>query len=124
MMRDAGLESGRQTTALIEPLTRIREEMIASVDQARSLLASVASEQRDSAENLLHYLALRRHDVRALQLRLAARGLSSLGRAESHVLATLDAVLDTLCASEGCTRPEVATAALTFERGQQLLQQH
>ena len=37
-----------------------------------------------SAANFAHYLALRRHDIRPLQLELAARGLSSLGRAESH----------------------------------------
>lgn len=43
--------------------------------------------------NLLHYLALRRHDLRALQSRLAAFGLSSLGRIESSVPAGLDAVI-------------------------------
>jgi hypothetical protein len=36
---------------------------------------------------LIHYLALRRHDIRRLQEQLAALGLSSLGRMESHVLA-------------------------------------
>lgn len=45
-----------------------------------------------SAANFAHYLALRRHDIRSLQLELAARGLSSLGRAESRVLPALNAV--------------------------------
>src|ERR1700730_7093779 len=35
--------------------------------------------------NLSHYIALRAHDLTDLQYRLAARGLSSLGRSESHV---------------------------------------
>jgi pyruvate kinase len=35
-----------------------------------------------SALNLAHYLALRRRDVRPLQRRLMALGLSSLGRSE------------------------------------------
>jgi pyruvate kinase len=50
----------------------------------------------ESAENFAHYLALRQMDIRPLQLQLMARGLSSLGRAESRVLPTLDAVLGAL----------------------------
>ena len=50
----------------------------------------------ESAENLANYLALRRHDIRPLQRDLAALGLSSLGRAEAHVMPTLDAVHDIL----------------------------
>ena len=51
---------------------------------------------RPSAENLAAYLALRRHDLSALQGALSALGLSSLGRCESHVLASLDAVIAAL----------------------------
>ena len=50
----------------------------------------------ESATNLAHYLALRRHDIRPLQRDLAALGLSSLGRAEARVMPTLDAVHDIL----------------------------
>jgi pyruvate kinase len=49
-----------------------------------------------SAINLVHYLGLRRRDMRPLQERLAAAGLSSLGRMESHVFANLDAIIDLL----------------------------
>jgi pyruvate kinase len=45
-----------------------------------------------SALNLAHYLVFRQIDLRLLQRRLMALGLSSLGRAEGRVLATLDAV--------------------------------
>lgn len=48
------------------------------------------------AANLSHYVALRRHDLTELQYRLAARGLSSLGRSEADVAAALDAVVATL----------------------------
>ena len=48
---------------------------------------------RDSALNFLHYLALRRVDLRQLQRQLADLGLSSLGRAEGHTLYNLNAVL-------------------------------
>jgi pyruvate kinase len=46
----------------------------------------------DSAENLAHYLAFRHHDLRDLQRELMRHGLSSLGRLESRVLVTLQAV--------------------------------
>jgi len=47
-----------------------------------------------SAANFAHYLALRRHDIRPLQL-------SSLGRAESRVLPTLNAVAAVLAFLSG-----------------------
>jgi pyruvate kinase len=45
-----------------------------------------------AAHNLAHYLALRQHDLRPLQERLARVGLSSLGRCEGQVLYTIDRV--------------------------------
>ena len=49
-----------------------------------------------SARNLAHYIALRRHDLRQLQASLAAIGLSSLGRTESHVLSAVQNVCSAL----------------------------
>jgi pyruvate kinase len=51
-----------------------------------------------SARNLAQYLALRRHDLRRLQLELMPWGLSSLGRCEARVLPTLNAVAAALSA--------------------------
>lgn len=45
-----------------------------------------------AAENLAHYLALRSQDLSRLQIELSERGLSSLGRCEARVLASIDAV--------------------------------
>jgi pyruvate kinase len=50
----------------------------------------------DSAVNLASYLALRRHDLRDLQVALMRWGLSSLGRSESRVQPSLNAVIATL----------------------------
>lgn len=58
-----------------------------------------------SAINLVHYLGIRRRDMRPLQERLAAAGLSSLGRMESHVLANLDAIIDLLRCALGMHPP-------------------
>ena len=54
-----------------------------------------------SALNFAHYLALRRHDLRPLQRRLMGLGISSLGRLESRVLVSLDAVIVALAALAG-----------------------
>ena len=48
----------------------------------------------NGAGTLLHYLALRRRDIRPLQEKLALLGLSSLGRCESRALADLNAVMN------------------------------
>src|SRR5262245_65017448 len=81
---------------LVEQLSALRAELIALAAEAVEEIGQADSAHRKSARNLVHYLGLRRQDLRRLQDELATRGLSSLGRAESHVLANLDAVLATL----------------------------
>jgi pyruvate kinase len=49
--------------------------------------------RKESAKNLLHYVALRRQDIRGIQEKLSVLGISSLGRSESHVLYNLNAVI-------------------------------
>ena len=49
--------------------------------------------RKTSAANLLHYVALRRQDIRSLQEKLELMGISSLGRSEGHVLYNIDAVI-------------------------------
>lgn len=61
--------------------------------ESAGMLQKVDARHRASAINLIHYLGLRRRDVRPLQEKLAAAGLSSMGRAESHVLSNLDAII-------------------------------
>jgi pyruvate kinase len=78
-------------------------------------------EHLQGASNLLHYVALRRHDVRELQQDLAALGFSSLGRTESHVLATIRAVLHLLGELTGEEIPQSGSPDLTVAQGKQLL---
>lgn len=54
-----------------------------------------------SAHNLAAYLALRRHDLRELQLELVKWGVSSLGRCEPHVWPNLQAADAALSALGG-----------------------
>jgi pyruvate kinase len=79
-----------------------------------------------SALNLAQYLALRRHDLRPLQVALMPWGLSSLGRIEARVMPNLDAVIATLevicgfASAENFQRPPIEF----FFEGDRLLQQH
>jgi len=59
-----------------------------------------------SLHNLARYLALRRRELRPLQRGLMVHGLSSLGRAESRVAETLEALERVLaCLAEGVPYP-------------------
>jgi pyruvate kinase len=113
-----------QFDELIEELTRIRGEMLAMEDEFADKLEGLSETHRRSARNLLHYLALRRRDLRPLQERLAALGLSSLGRAESHVAVSVDAVLKVLhCLASRPWRPTPgAEREIGFVEGRKLLE--
>ncbi len=65
-----------------DDVEELREGLTAFADARADALEPVHPDFRRSAANLLHYVGLRRRDVRGLQLRLARHGLSSLGRAE------------------------------------------
>jgi pyruvate kinase len=109
----------------------VRREMMALRD---ALVASTRSPERtagihasyvDSARNLTHYLMLRQRDLRTLQERLSRLGLSSLGRAESHVLCTVDAVNELLhLLTSEPWQPPTEAGLVDFERGERLLKEH
>lgn len=83
-------------------------------------IAATHPAHRRSAANLVHYLELRHHDVRDLQARLAAVGLSSLGRSEAHVLATVEEVLSVLARLNGHEPPPPA-AGVALSEGDEFL---
>ncbi|MDW8267184.1 MAG: pyruvate kinase [Gemmataceae bacterium] len=111
---------------LIRELSTLHSDLleleIEGMDQATNIHASY---QR-SARNLLHYLALRRHDIRQLQDRLSALGLSSLDRSESHVRATVEAVLQVLHRLDhrAWQSPQHHEQALSSAEGKALLKLH
>ena len=81
---------------VISQLESIRSGVLEAERAAAEQLLTVHPEFRDSARNLVHYLALRNTDIRDLQQDLAVLGLSSLGRSERNVLASLAAVRSAL----------------------------
>jgi pyruvate kinase len=96
----ASAATGAPTAADLEDLRVQVRNLIdgaraAEADQA-DRIGRVRPEHRDSAANLVHYVWLRGRDIRTLQGRLADLGLSSLGRLESRVLPTLQAIAASL----------------------------
>ena len=117
---------GAEIEAVLSELLAIRSRILADATRSKLPLDLINGNYQDSARNLLHYLGLRRHDLRPLQLRLAALGLSSLGRAESHVLATIDSVVEVLhrLAQKPYRSPSEEAPVVDFAAGQRLLAEH
>ena len=77
---------------LADMIRQVIEGMEAFEDRFAEEIARAHPQYRASAANLVHYMALRQYDLRDLQQQLAQLGLSSLGRAEAHVMASIEAV--------------------------------
>ncbi len=111
--------------ALLEAVQTLRQDVLASGEELVSLWRPRIERTSflDSAHNLASYLALRRHDLRDIQLVLMQWGLSSLGRSESRVQATLDAVVATLgaiCKVDPTTLPPYPTEESVFQGDQNI----
>ena len=102
-------------------LSELREDLQVAEGQVAGVLAAVHPDNARSARNLVHYLALRRHDLRRLQLRLARAGLSSLGRSEPHVLITLDRIRMLIALARGTTPATVEDPPVGFRQGERIL---
>ena len=98
--------------SLLSELDALRSELKALEQSSATTLQQANPLHLASAINLIHYLGMRRRDMRPLQERLAAAGLSSLGRMESHVLANLNAIIDLLrCALGKSPSDEILPAS-------------
>nr|WP_233211336.1 pyruvate kinase [Mycobacterium sp. shizuoka-1] len=84
----------------------------------------VSADNRCSAINLVHYWALRQVDLRDLQLRLTGCGLSSLGRSEAHVHATLRLVSAAIAAMRGERWTPDEQAHIAVAAGTRLLERN
>ncbi len=110
------------TAVLLERLSAIREELSEAAASWRPWVKGRAADRDASARNLLQYLALRGHDLRDLQDPLSELGLSSLGRSEGHVQASVDAVLDALSVLGDHPRPpRPSVAPIGFGHSRELL---
>lgn len=117
--------SSERLTHLHDTLYALREHALRLERNTADDLAQVADGYTVSARNLVHYLAIRQHDIRELQKDLAQIGLSSLGVLEPHVIASLDAVLTVLDRlRSGQPSIDHKAAPVDFDRADQLLHDH
>ncbi len=79
-------------TFIQEQLAYLESKMLAQEEKKGFILENLHPEQYHAARNLLHYLALRKEDVRSLQNMLHTHGLSSLSSSESHIHRQLQAI--------------------------------
>jgi pyruvate kinase len=83
-----------KSSALLDDLKKLESKMLQALNNKRTVIQSLPSSQRISAENLILYLALRSQDIRGLQDQLHIAGLSSLTSSESHIHRQLQAILE------------------------------
>jgi pyruvate kinase len=94
---------------------------VSNASSSRGLLTTLCTRIARAISS--HYLALRGRDIRQLQEELAALGLSSLGRTESHVLAAIEAVLNVVhqLAGQEWRAPAKRECSVGFVEGKSLL---
>ena len=131
------MTTGESTASRPEPATMhgglepLGQQLQRIRDRAVELEARFAHESQQvhpgfsaSARNLLHYVALRQFDIGELQERLAELGLSSLGRSERHVLASIGAVQHALSRLYGEGDAGHEPGHLPFSPGERRLRLH
>ena len=89
----------------------------------RRIVAALPTQQR-SAENLAHYIGLRKQNVRQLQLDLAGLALSSLGRSEGRVRDTLQRLEGWLTMQHAGAQRRYATDALGADAAEAILHEN
>lgn len=106
-------------------LLRHLDDLLDSLELAESewseWLAAVIPGYDQSAQNMVQYWAIRQYDLRELQSRLGAFGLSSLGGSESHVEATLRLVRSAVAAMLEDSWHPPERAAVSADEGRELL---
>ena len=106
---------------LLPPLLELRDEALRLEKEYADEIKRIEPSYRASARNFIHYMSLRRHDIRELQRDLASVGLSSLGVMEPHVMASLNAVVGILQRLTGARKIRYPEAPVDFRTGPLLL---
>ncbi|MDW7691112.1 pyruvate kinase [Flammeovirgaceae bacterium SG7u.111] len=109
---------------MVARLEELRKSALEMEDRYSIVLARVHPNFKDSARNLLHYRALRQHDIRDLQIKLGNMSLSRLGKAESHVMASIEASIAILKNFISDKKHKPAKAHLSIKKGNKLLEKN
>lgn len=125
-VENSGSLSARQSGSVASELETLFRDVVTlrtrvARDAAKLLAGFGPGEHQREIINLAHYISLRRHDIRSLQRRLMCHGLSSMGRLESRVMPTFDAVLAALSAMTGQAQDACFETDADFFSGQEHL---
>lgn len=121
---DIGNAAHASIRELLASLRRVQGQMNEGSCLQLSNVVQLHPSYRQSAENLLGYLCLRRHDIRPLQSQLASLGLSSLAGSEAHVLNAINNVVAALSTLVGEAQCPPGDNAPNFTQGRELLHIH
>ena len=94
--------------ALEAEVRNLRDDLLVAEAAGADEIAAAHPSHRQSAANLIHYVELLQLPIRALRRSSSVLGMSSLGRSEPNVLATVEAVLVLLDRLTGLTPPAPA----------------
>lgn len=111
---------------LLDEVSRVRDTVTAEARELMERWAPMLRRKpfRASAENLAHYLALRRIDMRPLQAALAPWGVASIGRCEARVMPTLNAIIANLQSISRVNAEQERPKRDDFLYGQAALRRH
>ncbi|WIY00359.1 pyruvate kinase [Amycolatopsis mongoliensis] len=93
--------SASESSVIVEEIRQLFTVLTDAESYWAARVGEVAPGHAAGARNLTHYWAVRQLDLRDLQARLAEQGLSSLGRSEPHVHASLEAIFAAAVALAG-----------------------
>ena len=111
----------KKLSQLLQQLEDIKQQATEFENKYSNELEKVHSSNLESAKNLIHYLALRNQDIREIQNTLWQLGISRLGKAESHVMASIISVQNILRGILNELPIESEKAEISFKRGRKIL---
>jgi pyruvate kinase len=111
----------KKLSQLLEQLEEIKEQAVQFEIKYYKELEKVHPSNLKSAKNLIHYLALRNQDIREIQNALWQLGISRLGRAESHVMASIISVQNILQGILNELPIEFEKPEINFNKGRKIL---
>lgn len=100
--------------SLIARLEVVRDDMLREEIAHAATLDRIAPAYRDSAANLLHYLTLRKYDLKDVQNDLSALGLSSVGHSERYTLRNVTNILYILHLLTGADKKDIEAKGLSL----------
>ncbi len=106
---------------VLDQLELIEKKAIKFEKKYEPLLKQIHPANLKSAQNLLHYIALRSQDIKELQITLGQLGVSRLGRAEGHVMASIISIKNLLHKILATKQADAQKSPVSFNRARKVL---